>query len=247
MTIWSWTTFWSLLTDFNFLAAAWTTIWAAAVAEFGGVLLGLLVAVVRLSRFRALSTITDIYVWAWRGSPLLVQLLLLYFGLPEIGLRLSVVTAGIIGLILNEGAFMSIVMRAGLLSVPKGQRDAARSLGLTAWQMLRFVELPQAARVVIPALGNQFNSMMKTTALLSVISFAELLRYTNEIVSETYRPLEPFAVAALYYLAMSSIWGILQAEIEARLARGSGRRGPFGLLYGALRRVTAWGPRVAPS
>jgi len=245
--IWNWTIFWSLLTNFDFLAAAWTTIWAAAVAEGGGVLLGLLVAVVHLSRFRALRTITGVYVWAWRGSPLLIQLLLLYFGLPEIGIRLGVVSAGLIGLILNEGAFMSIIMRAGLLSVGPGQRDAARSLGLSAWQMLRFVELPQAARVVLPALGNQFNSMMKTTALLSVISFSELLRYTNGIVSDTYRPLEPFAVAALYYLAMSSIWGIIQAEIEVHLAVGSGRTGPLGLLGRALRRAVAFDPRVAPS
>lgn len=239
MATWDWSVFWSFLGDFNFLAAAWTTVKAAVVGEVGGVLLGLILAVMHTSRLRWVGAIATVYVWAWRGSPLLVQVLLLYFGLPQVGIRLGVVTAGLLALVLNEGAYMSVIIRAGLAAVEAGQRAAARALGLSGWQTLRFVEIPQAARFVVPAIGNQFNSMMKTTALLSVISFSELLRYTNQVVSDTYQPLEAFAVAAIYYLAMSSIWSIVQAEIEARLAVGSGSRGPVGHLQRGIARMVA--------
>lgn len=246
---WSWDIFWRYLFDPSFGAAAWTTVWVAVVAQLVGIWVGLVVALAGLSQRAPLRSLAGFYLWIWRGTPLLVQLLVLYLGLPQLGIRLTVIQAGLLGLGLNAGAFMAEIVRAGILSVDRGQIEAARSLGLSGAQAMRLVILPQAARVMVPPLGNEFNSMLRTTSLLSVISFEELLRRTTLAIADTFRPVELYTVAGLYYLAMTSAWTIVQAAIEHRLSAGvagrtgGGRRGPGlpGRLFRRSRPVAAAG------
>jgi polar amino acid transport system permease protein len=217
---WSWPTFFNYIADPAFLNAAWVTIWVAVAAQAIGIVVGLLLALAQLSRRRWLRAAAGFYVWFWRGSPLLVQLFLLYFGLPQLGLRLSVVTAGLVGLGLNASAYMAEIIRAAIQSIDRGQSEASRSLGLGYAKTMTYVIMPQAARLVVPVLGNEFNGMLRTTSLLSVISFEELLRVTTIAISDTFRPIELYSVAALYYLAMTTMWNVVQGRIEQRLGRG---------------------------
>ncbi|GGL98108.1 amino acid ABC transporter permease [Nakamurella endophytica] len=226
--VWDWDLFVEQLTSTGFLEAAWTTVWLTVVAEGLAVALGGVVALGMLSTSRPVVAISGLYVWIWRGTPILVQLLVLYFGLPQIGIRPSVLQAALLGLVLNEGAYIAVLLRANLLAVPVGQSDAGRVLGLRRWQRIRLILLPQAIRTFLPALGNQVNSMIKTTSLVSVLSVQELLAHTRDTVSETYRPFEAFAVATVYYLAISSLWNLVQWALERRsdVTRRGGRRRP---------------------
>jgi polar amino acid transport system permease protein len=173
-----------------------------------------------LARARALRVFAWTYGWLFRGTPLLVQILFFFAVVPQLGLKLGILTTGLVALSLNEGARMSEIVRAGLLSVPKGQLEAARSLGLGRVQVFFLVVAPQAIRVIVPPLGNNFNYMLKATSLLSVIGIAELLRTSQQIAQATTRPLEVYAVAAVAYLIVTTSWDIVQRLIEKRIARG---------------------------
>lgn len=216
---WSWTEFRGELFSAGFFQAALTTVWLTAVVEVLALIGAVLLALCAVSRHRTLVTLAGAYTWMWRGTPVLVQLLIIYFGLPQLGIRPSVIQAGIAGLALNEAAFLGVLLRASLLALPPGQADAARVLGMSKSQRMRIVLFPQAVRTFLPVLGNQVNSMIKTTSLVSVISVQELLAYTNSVISQTYQPFEPFAVATLYYLAISNIWNLIQFLAERRLGR----------------------------
>lgn len=159
------------------------------------------------------------YIWVMRGTPVLVQLIVIYTGLPQLGLRLGVITSAVIGLGVNEGAYLAEIFRAGIIAVPKGQNEAAQALGLSRFQRFRLVVLPQALRIVIPPIGNSFNGMMKTSSLASVISMDELLRRTEMLIQVQFRVLELFAVARVYYLALTTLLGFVQRWIELRSAR----------------------------
>ncbi len=168
-----------------FLQAAWTTLWISVLAQTFGVIIGLFLALMRMSRFGLLSWPTRAYVWFFRGSPLLVQVLLLWDGLPRIiqnpAFLLPDFAVVLIAFSLNEGAYMSEIIRAGITSVDPGQMEAAKSLGMRYALAMRRIVLPQAARVIIPPLGNEFNNMLKTTSIASVIGFLELT-HTAEII-----------------------------------------------------------------
>nr|WP_242481743.1 amino acid ABC transporter permease [Paracraurococcus ruber] len=189
---------------------------------FFGLILGVAIALLRLSGRRVLSGFAQFYCWIFRGTPLLVQLLIIYTGLPLLGVRFSVWEAALIGISLNEGAYLSEIVRAGILSVPKGQREAAAALGLHKAQIFRLVTWPQALRVVIPPLGNSVNGLLKTTSVASVISVDELLRRTQILIQERFLVLELFAVAALYYLVLTTLWEVVQRRLERRYGRGWG-------------------------
>jgi polar amino acid transport system permease protein len=214
--IWSWHTFWADFTDTGFLRAALTTVWLTGAAEGLGLVFGLVLAFGLLSRRIVVVAVTNVWVWVWRGTPLLVQLLVLYFGCPQFNIRLSVIDAGLVGLVCNESSYLAVLMKNSILGVPKGQIDAAKILGLTRGQRIRHIIGPQASRTFVPILGNQVNNMFKTTSLLSVIAVTELLEYTRSVVSATYEPFEAFAVATVYYLAICTLWNILQGIIERR-------------------------------
>ena len=204
------------------LAAAWTTVWVATVAQALGTAIGFALAPLLNARLRLFRVVGFLYVWIFRGTPLLAQILFFYAVLPQLGLRLGVVPTGLLALGLNEGARMSEVVRSGLLSVPQDQREAARALGFRPWQVLVLVVLPQALRVMVAPLGNNYSYMIKATSLLSAISFAELLRVSQQLAQSTARPLEVYCVAALYYLVIVSVVTIVQRVLEARVHRRTG-------------------------
>jgi polar amino acid transport system permease protein len=220
---WSGEVFFSYLLSYDFLRAAWTTLWVAAVSQTAGTILGAALALAIVAGGPMLRGCAGAYIWFWRGSPLLVQLFLLYFGLPQLGIRLDVITAGLLGLALNTAAFMAEIVRGAVLSIDRGQIEAARALGLGRWIALSRVIAPQALPRLLPPLGNEFNSKLRTTSLLSVISFEELLRVTTLAINETFRPVELYAVAACYYLALTTGWTVLQSLLERRF---TGERRP---------------------
>ena len=204
-----------------FLQAAWTTLWISVVAQFLGVIIGLLLALMRMSsipsrRFPLLSWLTHAYVWFFRGSPLLVQVLLLFDGLPRLfpSLLLDAWLCVVIAFSLNEGAYMSEIIRAGISSVDVGQMEAAKALGMRYSLAMRRIVLPQAARVIIPPLGNEFNNMLKTTSIASVIGMLELTYTAETFGAPTFTTFELLIVATLYYLLLTTLWGFFQSWIE---------------------------------
>ncbi len=204
-----------------FITAAWTTLWISVVAQASGVIIGLFLALMRMSRYPVLSLPARFYIWVFRGSPLLVQLLLLYFGFPEVfpGLvpYITVYSAALIAFSFNEGAYMAEIVRAGITSVDPGQMEAAKSLGMRYALAMRRIVLPQAARVIIPPLGNEFNNMLKTTSLASVIGLFELT-YTAQVYgSQGFVYFELLVVATFYYLLLTTLWGYIQSWIENRM------------------------------
>ncbi len=222
MQIWSWSGFFDYLLNPFLLEGAVTTLWLTVASLSAGLVLGIGLALMRLSGNRFLSGIAVFYCWVFRGTPLLVQLLIIYTGLPLFGLRFSVVQAALLGLALNEAAYLSETVRAGILAVARGQREAALALGLRRIQVFRLVIWPQALRIIIPPLGNSVNGLLKTTSVASVISMEELLRRTQILIQERFLVLELFMVAALYYLAMTTAWDFVQRRLEKRYGRGYG-------------------------
>ncbi|WP_431233351.1 amino acid ABC transporter permease [Mycolicibacterium psychrotolerans] len=231
-----WQFFWkSLFTPSErFLNGLVLTIVISVVAMVLATLVGLVIALLRRSRFAVLRWCASLYIWAVRGTPLLVQLVIIYTGLAAVGLYqfhdvslfgLSVkaaIQAAIVGLTINESAYIAEIIRSGLDSVPKGQFEAAESLGMKPAKVMRWIIVPQSLRVMVPPMGNSFNGMMKTTSVLSVIGVSEMFLVTQSISSATFHTFEIFIVAALYYLALTTIWTVIQAEIENRLARQLG-------------------------
>jgi polar amino acid transport system permease protein len=176
-------------------------------------------------------------VWIFRGTPVLVQILLLYFGVPRLigmdpfpntypflpALISGPFVAAMLALGVNEGAYMSEIIRAGILSVDSGQAEAAKSLGMTPRKTMSRIVLPQAMRVIIPPLGNEFNNMLKTTSLASVITVNELVLVAGVRYGATFKPFEPLVGISIYYLAMTTVWGFIQSRIERRLGAGLNR------------------------
>ncbi len=216
---WNWPGFFDYLTNGYLLAGAVTTLWLTAFSIVAGLMIGFALALMRQSRSPLLSTPAAAYVWLFRGTPLLVQLIIIYTGLPQFGIKLSVVSSALIGLSLNEAAYLAEVVRAGIAAVSRGQINAARALGMRERQVMRDIVMPQAFRIIIPPLGNSVNGMLKTTSITSVISMEELLRRTQILIQERFLVLELFSVAALYYLAMTTAWDFVQRRIERRFGR----------------------------
>ena len=186
-----------------------------------GLLLGFIVALIRLYGPAPLKNVVRFYVWIIRGTPLLVQLFLIFYALPSVGITLDAFPAAVIGFTLNVGAFTSEVIRATLLSVAKGQWEAAHSIGMSWGQSLRYIILPQAARVAVPPLSNTFISLVKDTSLASVITVPELFLAAQRIAAVTYQPLILYSEAALLYLLISSVLSYLQSRLELRLERNT--------------------------
>ena len=219
MQVWSWSGFFDYLANPFLAYGALVTIGLTAAALFFGLILGIVIALMRLSGGPVLAAIAAFYCWVFRGTPLLVQLLIIYTGLPLFGVRFSVLEAALLGLSLNEAAYLSEIVRSGVMSVQKGQTEAARALGLRRMQVFRLVVWPQALRIIIPPLGNSVNGLLKTTSITSVISMEELLRRTQILIQERFLVLELFTVAALYYLLMTTAWDVVQRRLEARYGR----------------------------
>jgi len=182
-----------------------------------GLSLGFIAALARLYGPSPLKRVVQFYVWLIRGTPLLVQLFLIFYALPSAGITLDAFPAAVIGFTLNIGAYTSEVIRATLLSVPKGQWEAAHSIGMNWAQALRRIVIPQAARVAVPPLSNTFISLVKDTSLASVITVPELFLAAQRIAAVTYQPLILYTEAAIVYLLISSVLSSLQARLEKKL------------------------------
>jgi len=232
---WNWDGFWGYFVNPYLLGGAIITIGLTIVALVLGLVVGLALAVMRMSAgagrspptrfaFTVLSYFAQGYIWIFRGTPLLVQLVIIYTGLPQLhdGLRLDVTQSAILGLVLNESAYLSEIIRAGITSVAKGQREAALSLGLSRWRCFRLVVMPQAMRLIIPPLGNSVNGLLKATSIVSVISMEELMRRGQILMQERFQVLEIFVVVAVLYLAMTTVWEFVQRRIEAHYGKGYG-------------------------
>jgi len=187
-----------------------------------GLTVGFLAAIARLFAPKPIAAVVRFYVWIIRGTPLLVQLFLIFYGLPSVGIVLDAFPAALIGFTLNVGAYTSEIIRAVLLAVPKGQWEAAYSIGMTWSQAMRRTILPQAMRIAVPPLSNTFISLVKDTSLAAAITVPELFRAGQRIVATTYEPLILYVQVALIYLVLSSVLSSLQAQLEKRFYRYGG-------------------------
>ena len=212
--------FLSYLTNAYLLEGVVVTIGLTVATMIIGLILGTLLALMRMARAPLLSRAAQLYVWVFRGTPLLVQLVLIYTGLPQVGLRLGVLPSALLALGLNEAAYLSETIRGGFMGVPKGQTEAAKALGLSRWKTLRLVLMPQVARLIIPPLGNSLNGLLKATSLASVISLEEVMRRSQVLMQERFEVLELYCVAAIYYLALTTLWQAVQVRLEEHYGRG---------------------------
>ncbi|MEO8543824.1 MAG: amino acid ABC transporter permease [Burkholderiaceae bacterium] len=208
------------LSNLQFLIGGmWWTILVSVCAIVLSVIVGALVAVAGLSKRKSLNRINRVYVELFRSIPLLVLLLWVFYGLPVIiGLQLGVFATGVVSLAISDSAFEAEVFRAGIQSVPKGQVEAAKSLGL-GWSLtMRLVVMPQAIKVILPALGNQFVYVLKMSSLISVIGLQELTRRANELNVSEYRPLETYTLLVLEYLVLILFVSYLVRRMERKMA-----------------------------
>jgi cystine transport system permease protein len=184
-----------------------------------GFILAFLTAIARLSNLRVLDAIARFYVWIVRGTPLLVQLFIIFYGLPSIGIVINAFPAAVIGFTISVGAYNSEIIRAAILSISKGQWEAASSVGMTRSQALRRIILPQAARVSVPPLGNSFISLLKDTSLAATITMTEMFQKAQQITATTYEPMLLYSEAAIIYLIFSTVLSTLQRRLEKRFER----------------------------
>ncbi len=198
------------------LIGAKTTIELSVTAMAFALVLGLFTALARLSRFRVLHWISNIYLEVIRGTPLLVQLFIVYYGLPQYGVRLNPFVAGVLTLGIHYGAYLSEVFRSGIIAVEKGQIEAAQSIGMSGGQIMRDVILPQAIPIVLPTIGNYFISMLKDSALTATISVTELLRAGQLRVAITFQAMDIYLAVAAIYLAISFPISLIIRRLERR-------------------------------
>ncbi|MDO6455631.1 amino acid ABC transporter permease [Celeribacter halophilus] len=200
-----------------FLEAAWTTILLSVLTAILGLTCGTLGAAARLSRFRTLRFLGAAYVSVFRGTPALIQLFILYFGGPQIGIQLDAFQAGVIGLGINAGAYMTETIRGAIVAVDNGQREAARTLGLSNWQATYKVILPQAARLMVRPLGVNLNMLIKATALVAAISVIELTYTAQRYIGSTYKPFEMFLLAGILYMIILYATGRAVAWVDRKV------------------------------
>lgn len=232
-----WSVVWEYLFDARILSGLYLTVWLTIVTMVIGIVLGTIFAVMATSANAVISTVANAYIWFFRGTPVLVQLIFWYnlgalfpelsVGIPftdwavsaPTNTLISPITAAVLGLGLNEGAYMSEIIRGGLLAVDPGQRQAAIALGMTSKKALWRIVLPQAMPVIIPPTGNQTIGMLKTSSLVSVISLSDLLYSVQTIYSRNFQTIPLLIVACLWYLFATTILSWLQSRIERYYAR----------------------------
>ncbi|WQG59974.1 cystine ABC transporter permease [Pseudomonas sp. RTB3] len=201
------------------LKGAYFTVILSLGGMFFGLLLGFGLALMRLSHLKLLSGIARVYVSFFRGTPLLVQLFMIYYGLPQLGIELDPLPAALIGFSLNMGAYACEILRSAIGAVDRGQWEAAASIGMTRAQTMRRAILPQAARTALPPLGNSFISLVKDTALAATIQVPELFRQAQLITARTFEIFTMYLSAALIYWILASILAHFQNRLEDRVNR----------------------------
>ncbi len=236
---WRWDVVWKFMFNSRVLSGLWLTIELTLLAMVIGVVLGIIVAVMRLSPNPIVSTIAWTYAWFFRGTPVLVQVIFWSFiailyptislGIPfgpefvffDSNLLIPIFVGAVLGFGLNEAAYMSEIVRAGILSVDTGQTEAAEALGMTRLRILRRIVLPQAMRVIIPPTGNETISMLKTTSIASVIAVGDLFTQVQLIYGGNLQQIPLLVVASIWYLVLTSVLSIAQYFIERRYSRGA--------------------------
>ncbi|HEP1299379.1 Octopine transport system permease protein occM [Streptococcus pyogenes] len=224
--------------DLSFLPKYWAyfnygvlvTIMISISVVFFGTLIGVLVTLIKRSHVKPLTWVVNLYVWIFRGTPMVVQIMIAFAwmhfnNMPTIGfgvldLDFSRLLPGIIIISMNSGAYISEIVRAGIEAVPKGQLEAAYSLGIRPQNAMRYVILPQAFKNILPALGNEFITIIKDSALLQTIGVMELWNGAQSVVTATYSPISPLLVAAFYYLMVTTVMAQLLAVLERHMAQG---------------------------
>jgi polar amino acid transport system permease protein len=216
MQVWDWSIFFETLVNPGILNGLVTTVWLTAVTLVLAVLVGTVVALIGRMENAPARWFYQGYVAFFRATPLLVQLVFLYSALPQMGIRLSVMEAAIIGLTLSESPYVAEIVRSSISAVSPSQWEASKAIGMRPLIIMRSIIFPQALRVAIPPLGNEFVRQLKNTSLVSVISMTELFRATDNVIQNNFRVLEALSVATLYYLLLTAIWTILQRSFEKR-------------------------------
>jgi polar amino acid transport system permease protein len=203
----------------GFLQACWLVLVLSLCAIVVSWICGLVAALGKASGLPVLTSVCDFYIWFIRGTPTLIQIFIVYFGLPQLGLRLSPFVAGVVALGFNGGAYIAEIVRSGLLAIPRGQTESAEALGMGPVLLMRRIILPQVLRIVLPPVTNEAITMLKNTSLLSTITVVELTLYSQTIIATTFRPFEFYIATALLYLAMTSLLSRFAFYLERHYAR----------------------------
>ncbi|ASE11507.1 L-cystine transport system permease protein [Kocuria rhizophila] len=196
------------------LATVKVTIPLSIIAFVLALVVAVLATAMRLSGIRPLQWISRFYVWLFRGTPILVQLFIIFYGLPAAGITLSAWTSAILAFTLNTGAYAAETLRASVQSIPRGQLEAARTLNYTGWQTVRHVVAPQALRIALPPLGNDLIDLVKGTSLVMVITLADVFQVGRQIAATNFQPLALYAEVAVIYLAIFTVLSLLQSRLE---------------------------------
>ena len=201
------------------LEGCWITLQISFFALLLGMVFGIAGALCRISSNRILNAAAFFYVWVIRGTPVMVQLFILYFGLPQLGIKLPSMVAGVLGLAINTGAYITEIIRAGIQAVDRGQMEAALSVGMSYRQSMRRIIGPQAIKICIPPLVNQFIMTLKNSSIASLVTITELFRTGEQIIYTTFRSFEVYTAVAVFYLIMNSVFMVIADKLERRMAR----------------------------
>ncbi|KOF57075.1 MULTISPECIES: amino acid ABC transporter permease [Clostridium] len=194
------------------------TVELTVIAIVCGCIIALIIAILKISSNKVLNSIGAFYTWIFRGTPLLLQLYVFYYGLPALGIQITAMQAAILGLSLNSGAYVAEIIRSGILAIDKGQFEASKALGFTYFQTMKKIILPQAFRVIIPPMGNEFIALIKDTSLVSVITMEELLRKAQLFVSASGDAVTPYFATGVFYLIMTTVFTFLFSRVEKKLS-----------------------------
>ena len=203
----------------TYIDATVTTLKVSLIALLIGLLLGIVICLAKISTIKVLNVLATIYVEVIRNTPILVQIMIIYFALPEVGISFTPFMSAIIALSINSGAYVSEIFRSGILAIDKGQMEAGRSLGLSYFQTMKFIILPQALKNSLPALGNEFISLVKESSIVYFVGVAEIMFAATTVKNATYETFGPYLIAAAIYFIITSVLSFLVKRLEKKLAK----------------------------
>ncbi|MGX7111803.1 amino acid ABC transporter permease [Gemella cuniculi] len=203
----------------TYIDATITTLKISLIALLVGLLLGIIICLAKISTLKIFKGLATIYVEVIRNTPILVQIMIIYFALPEIGISFTPFMSAIIALSINSGAYVSEIFRSGILAIDKGQMEAGRSLGLSYFQTMKLIILPQALKNSLPALGNEFISLVKESSIVYFVGVADIMFAANTVKNATYETFGPYLVAAAIYFIITSILSLLVKKLEKKLEK----------------------------
>ena len=203
----------------TYIDATVTTLKVSLIALLIGLLLGIVICLAKISTIKVLNVLATIYVEVIRNTPILVQIMIIYFALPEVGISFTPFMSAIIALSINSGAYVSEIFRSGILAIDKGEMEAGRSLGLSYFQTMKFIILPQALKNSLPALGNEFISLVKESSIVYFVGVADIMFAANTVKNATYETFGPYLIAAAIYFIITSVLSFLVKRLEKKLAK----------------------------